>query len=55
MTPEQFAADMREIAKFDADPEGAHSMADDLLCKLLTELGYAEGVKVFEDMDKWYA
>lgn len=55
MTPEQFADAMREIAKNSGDTEMAHGDADDLLCKVLTQLGYGEGVKIFEEMDKWYA
>jgi hypothetical protein len=56
MTPTEFADAMMKIARTSSgDPEAAHGNADDLLCKVLTELGYGEGVKVFEGMDKWYA
>ena len=56
MTPEQFRDAMKEIdEKYGADTEGAHGQADDLMCKLLRELGYEEGVEVFEKMHKWYA
>ena len=37
------------------DVEMAHMEADDLLCELLIELGYGEGVKVFDNMHKWYS
>ena len=37
------------------DIEGAHSEADDLMCQLLEELGYEEGVKIFKNAEKWYA
>ena len=49
-----FANEMRRLAKMD-NPEVAHSKADKLMCELLTELGYGEGVKIFDDMFKWYA
>lgn len=56
MTPEEFAAAMRKI-KDDCrgDPELTHSKADDLLLDVLEALGYGEGVKVFNDLDIWYA
>ena len=56
MTPEQFREAMKEIdAKYGADTEGAHALADDLICKVLRELGYGEGIDAFEAMHKWYA
>ena len=54
MTPEEFAEAMKEIAESD-DPECAHSYMDDLMCQLLDDLGYEEGVKIFLDAEKWYA
>lgn len=54
LTPEEFKARMQEIAK-GGDTEGAHQEADALMCELLSALGYAEGVGIFENMDKWYA
>lgn len=55
-TPKEFFAEMQKIsADKSTDEEGRHSWADDLMCELLTSLGYGEGVKVFEEMDKWYA
>lgn len=53
-TPEQFAAAMSQAAK-DRDTESAHATADDIMCELLRELGYEEGVEIFEQMEKWYA
>jgi hypothetical protein len=59
MTPDEFAQKMRAISEAMErgrnDPESRHCYADDLMCELLKELGYEEGVKVFEEMDKWYA
>lgn len=49
-----FANRMRRLSEMD-NPEIAHFEADILMCKLLTELGYDEGVKIFKNMFKWYA
>ena len=59
MTPEEFKNEMQKIRnrlgeKY-IDEEIIHAEGDDLMCKLLRELGYGEGVDVFEDMPKWYA
>ena len=53
MTPEQFAERMNEIA-LNIDLEMSHGDADELMCELLANLGYAEGVTIFVNMDKWY-
>ena len=37
------------------DPEREHKMADDILCQLLTNLGYSEVVAEYDKVDKWYA
>ena len=49
-----FANEMRRIDR-NNDTEMAHILADELMCKLLRELGYGEGVDIFEQMDKWYS
>lgn len=60
-TPEEFATKMRNIPKtLDSygmpwDAEDSHILADDYMCDLLRELGYEEGVYIFENMNKWYA
>jgi hypothetical protein len=53
MSPKEFADRMRACRS--PDKEVQHCDADDLMCEVLRQLGYAEGVEVFEDMDKWYA
>lgn len=53
MSPQEFAEEMR--ATFVGDTEGDHSAADKLMCALLRELGYGEGVEIFERAAKWYA
>lgn len=37
------------------DKEIAHANADDVLCHLLTALGYGDVVAEYEKIDKWYA
>lgn len=37
------------------DTEMAHREADDVLCDLLCSLGYAEVVKAYNKIEKWYA
>lgn len=55
-TPLEFANAMRVISiNASIDREDAHARGDDLMCKVLEQLGYEEGVKVFRDMEKWYS
>lgn len=49
-----FANEMRRIDR-NNNTEMAHILADELMCKLLREFGYGEGVDIFEQMDKWYS
>jgi uncharacterized protein with beta-barrel porin domain len=42
---------MEEISK-NNDTQEAHY--DALMCQVLTEQGYAQGVEIFTDMPKWY-
>ena len=58
MTPEEFLQEMGELALYEygmGPLADQHLAGDRLMCKLLKELGYSEGVKVFVDMGKWYA
>lgn len=55
ITPEEFKEKMIKMATSAGDPEIGHSMADELMCKILCSLGYGDGVKIFEEMDKWYS
>ncbi len=54
MTPNEFKKEMEIIAKYN-DTEVAHYEADELLCDILKELGFEEGVEIFENMGRWYA
>ena len=53
MTPEEFKEAMLSLDN--GDPEVSHHCADNLMCDLLEQLGYSEGVDVFIDMERWYA
>lgn len=56
MTPEEFAAKMREIAaRTYAHEDTTHMEAEDIIITLLTLLGYGEGARVFDKMSKWYS
>lgn len=54
MEPKEFTERMKQI-KEGGDIEIRHSDADNLMCEVLADLGYEEGVKIFEEMSKWYA
>lgn len=45
---------MKEL-QVQGDPEAAHSEADNILCELLIELGYAEIIEEWKKVAKWYA
>lgn len=45
---------LRELQKL-GDTESAHAHADEVLCKLLSDLGYQTVVDEYEKVDKWYA
>lgn len=54
ITPEMFAEKMRELAN-EWNEETGHICADDLMVKVLNQLGYGEGTEIFEGMSKWYS
>lgn len=54
MTPEEFKEKMA-FCNDKLDEEDGHYEADGIMCKLLKELGYGEGVKIFKAMAKWYS
>lgn len=56
MSPAEAAAAMRVLLENnDDDPESTHSDADELLCEVLTNLGYGETVDAFLAMKRWYS
>lgn len=54
MTPTEFEEEMRKIWERWGTEE-AHRQADELLCRVLAELGYDKGVEIFRKAAKWYA
>ena len=54
---DKWAIEKLEAAKtnFSGDLEALHMEVDDILCELLEMLGYQEVVKIYKDIDKWYA
>lgn len=55
MTPEEFRIKMEELQKNDIDTEITHRSMDRLMCDLLEELGYGDGLLVFNNTRKWYS
>ena len=60
MTPAEFAAEMKAIIEHNTrgslfDTEGCHREHDRLMMMLLRQLGYGEGIDIFEATKKWYA
>ena len=55
MTREEAIEELEVIAKVDDDREVAHIDADDVLCQLLTSLGYKDVVTAYHNISKWYA
>lgn len=51
---EEVKRDMEEASALD-DEEIAHVHMDGVMCDLLTNLGYEDAVKVFDEAHKWYA
>lgn len=54
---EPFAEELETLRKLvdDKDTEVAHIKADDILCRILLDLGYDEIVEAYDAVDKWYA
>lgn len=61
MTPEAFKEEMLRIRKTsydklgDFDEEACHTAMDNLMCDLLSDLGYEEGVYIFDSTPKYYS
>lgn len=50
-----YVNEMREIADSpDLDEESAHINADDLMCRLLLQLGFVDVVDEYNRVTKWY-
>lgn len=58
ISPEEFKKCMADIVENRKDligVEDTHVFMDHLMCEVLRELGYGEGVDVFVNTEKWYA
>lgn len=56
MDPQEFYEEMRKIRKeYRSDYEKRHLLMDELMCTVLKELGYEEGVIEFEITARWYS
>jgi hypothetical protein len=54
--PEEFTSEMQKIQEeCGGDPEYAHPLMDDVMCRVLSEMGYHAGVAIFAKQKKWYA
>lgn len=54
MTKEQAIQELKD-AQAMPSVRDAHVEADDVLCKLLVALGYADVVKEYAKVEKWFA
>ena len=56
MLPNEFKSRMQRLSEdYADDPEILHREADNLICQLLSDLGYGEGIDIYNKMDIWYA
>lgn len=56
MTPRMFAFAMKAIHETICnDQEKCHMLMEGLMCTVLRELGYDEGIDIFQSTNKWYA
>jgi hypothetical protein len=54
-SPEEFLDEMKALKEeYPRSPEHFHRHADELICDLLVELGYKDGVEFFQKEKKWY-
>ncbi len=56
MNPEEFYEEMLQLKNdFEEDEEEVHMHMDNLMCELLSTLGYGDGIDVFNKTYKWYS
>lgn len=56
MNPKEFYEKMLQLKNdFGGDEEAVHINMDNLICELLSVLGYGDGVEVFNETGKWYS
>lgn len=53
--PDKFKSELEAIIERENIDDGTrHARMDELMCKVLTDLGYGEGVAIFEKTPKYY-
>lgn len=55
MTREEAIKELKIASEEADDKEAAHIFADEILCELLTSLGYEDVVKEWKKVGKWYS
>lgn len=59
MTPEEFKQAMADAYhkyyEIECDEELVHGAMDYIICELLRDLGYGEGIDIFDNTPMWYA
>ena len=56
MNREEAIKQLNELSSdYSGDTEADHSTADNILCELLSSLGYQDVVDAWEKVNKWYA
>jgi len=54
LTPEQFANEIKEIIKeYPRDRELGGVYLDGALCRMLIQLGYSKGVRLYNTYERW--
>lgn len=54
MTKDQAIAELK-ACQVPGDTEASHANADEVLCKFLKAIGYADVVAEYEKVEKWFA
>lgn len=53
ITPAKFEDEMHRISKL-TDPESIAMEFEELCCSTLKSLGYDAGIRIYEEIGKWY-
>lgn len=54
MTPKEFKDRIQQLDD-KAGVEAFHIEADQLMCEVLEELGFSEGIEIFKRHERWYS
>lgn len=53
LSPKEFKDEMERLSHLDT--ERRHIEMDNCMAKLLTDMGYGEGIEIFNSVSRWYA